>query len=80
MPSLADSICPQIMSRKAKLSGTATFEDNTVAAMGLQEGQYVWTWGSGGNADSLTLNITPEPATLALLAVGATALLRRRRR
>ena len=65
---------------QSQLSGTATFEDNTVAGMGLTEGQYVWTWGSGDNADSLTLNITPEPATMAMLALGATALLRRRRR
>ena len=63
-----------------QLDGTATFENNTVAGMGLQEGQYVWTWGSGGNADSLTLNITPEPTTMAMLAIGATTLLRRRRR
>jgi hypothetical protein len=52
-------------------SGTMTFDDTTISALGMTEGVYVWTWGSGGNADSLTLQIgelptptnTPTPTT-----------------
>jgi len=35
---------------------------------------------TGGNADNAYFEITPEPATLSLLAIGALAMLRRRRK
>lgn len=60
----------------ASLSGTATWENSTISDLGLTEGQYVYTWGSGNNADSLTLNIgaVPEPMTTGLLGVSCGVL------
>jgi hypothetical protein len=54
------------------LAGTATFSGTTLVAMGATPGTYVWTWGSGNTADSLTLLIgasaeVPEPGTLFLV-------------
>lgn len=53
-----------------------TFANASFASLGLTAGSYVWTWGTGGNADSFTLNIgpvagaVPEPATWALMILG----------
>ena len=60
----------------AELYGTATFENSTISGLGLDEGQYVYTWGSGDTADSLTVNIgvVPEPATAGLLGMSCVAL------
>jgi len=56
------------------LSNTMTFDNQTLASIGLTPGTYVWTWGSGPDADSFTLQIgpttttaVPEPGSLALL-------------
>lgn len=51
------------------LSGSSTFANKTIASLGLTEGTYEWTWGSGPTADSLTLNVIPEPSVLALVGV-----------
>ena len=64
-----------------ELSGTATFNNNTIAGMGLTEGTYTYTWGSGASADSITVQVgaIPEPATFAfigLFGVGAIAIRR----
>jgi hypothetical protein len=64
------------------LSDSNLFPDETISYIGLSLGTYVYNWGSGATADSLTINIgtVPEPASLALLGVpAAIALLRRRR-
>jgi MYXO-CTERM domain-containing protein len=68
------------------LSASDTYLNTTIAGLGLTPGSYTYTWGTGGTADSLTLNISgvPEPASLTM-AVTAAALLgglpfRRRRR
>lgn len=61
-------------------SGSSVWENHTLASLGLQTGSYVWTWGEGANADSLTINVIPEPASWVLLAGGAAATILYRRR
>lgn len=63
------------------LSGTATWDSTTLAALGVTTGTYTWTWGSGADADSLTLyagvpapSSAPEPASVLELTLGAAAL------
>jgi hypothetical protein len=62
------------------LSGSATFSGETFASIGMTPGTYVWSWGSGGSADSFTLNIVPEPTTVLLLTTRLAALAWRVRR
>ncbi len=64
------------------LSNSATYQNQSFASLGLDLGTYVYTWGTGENADSLTVNVTtvPEPATTALLVLGGCAVLFRSRR
>ena len=63
-------------------SGSAQFYSQTFASMGLTEGNYVWTWGSGGNTDSLTFQIgaVPEPSSTIMLGIGALGIITCRRR
>jgi hypothetical protein len=54
------------------LSSTSTYDNQTLGALGVIPGIYVWTWGTGANEDSFTLNIVsavPEPATLLLVVL-----------
>lgn len=67
------------------LSSSSEWDNTTIAGLGLTLGNYVWTWGSGENSDSFTLNIgdaristVPEPSSLALLGLGISGLLLRR--
>ena len=69
----------------AVFTSGATWDNTTLAGLGVTDGSYVWTWGSGATADTFTLNIgptsVPEPASLALLSVGVLSLglIRRKR-
>ena len=68
------------------LSDTSTYDNQTLASLEATPGIYVWTWGSGADADSFTLDVVaaavPEPASLTLFGAGfaGLAFLRRRRR
>ena len=71
----------------ANLSETAAYNGATFASLHLTPGTYTWSWGTGANADSFTLQIgplavVPEPASLALLVMGLAGLgmMRRTRR
>jgi hypothetical protein len=58
----------------APLSDSATWDNATIASLGLTPGTYTWTWGSGASADSFTVQIeasTPQPGSMALLGAGA---------
>jgi MYXO-CTERM domain-containing protein len=60
--------------------------NTTIAGLGLTPGTYTYTWGTGGTANSLTINISgvPEPASLTMAATAAALIgglaIRRRRR
>lgn len=67
-----------------EISSTATFANATIAGVGLTPGVYQVSWGSGVNADTLTVNISiadvPEPGSLPLfLGLSAAFLVARRR-
>jgi hypothetical protein len=55
---------------QAPLAGTATWTGKDFGDLGVTPGTYQWTWGTGANADSFTLQIgpVPEPQHLALAA------------
>jgi hypothetical protein len=61
----------------AALSGSATFDGQTFATLGLTPGTYVYTWGSSPALDdSLTVKIAiPEPSTWVMLIIGAGAIM-----
>jgi len=77
-------IVPTGYSSGSLLSASNTYFGMTFASLGITPGTYPWTWGSGPNADSFTLNIVapavPESGSTALsmfIALGALALLGR---
>ncbi len=54
-----------------QLVTSSTYANQTLASLGLTPGNYVFRWGSGGSADSLTVSIVPEPSSSSLLGCGA---------
>jgi hypothetical protein len=60
---------------------SATWSNHTFSNLGITPGTYNYHWGSGVNADTLTLQIgpVPEPASAGVLAIAGIAMLRRRR-
>ena len=66
-----------------RLASTVTFNNATYASLGYPPATYTYAWGTGANADSLTITgAVPAPSTWALPgagAVGAGVALRWRR-
>jgi hypothetical protein len=60
------------------LSDTSTYDNQTFSGLGVTPGTYKWTWGSGADADSFTLQIgpaaVPEPSTWAMMLLGFVGL------
>lgn len=59
------------------IANSAIYAGQSFASMGLTVGTYVFTWGEGEHADSLTVNVSdavPEPSTWALLGLGVLTL------
>jgi hypothetical protein len=50
-------VVPSGYTTGTSLSGSMTFNSQTIAGLGLTEGTYNWTWGSGPNADGITMII-----------------------
>lgn len=71
---------PQGYASGDPLAFSMTFNTKTLESMGIAPGGYTWTWGSGGSADSFTINAVPEPSAALLALVGVAALGPRRRR
>lgn len=66
-------IVPDTYVSGTPFTDTSVYTGATIASLGMTPGTYTWTW--NGGADSLVLNVVPEPGSVALLAAGAMALL-----
>jgi hypothetical protein len=67
---LGDIVVPAGYGSGTSLSGSATFDNTTIAGLGLTPGTYVYTWGVGPSADSLTVNVAPEPSSMVTGLIG----------
>ena len=74
-------ILPDGYTSGSPLSATDTFAGQSFASLGMTPGTYVWTWGSGASADSLTIQVgaVPEPSSLVMLGTAIVAAAYRRR-
>jgi len=63
------------------LLGTATFLNESLATFNLSVGQsFTWTWDTASaGTDSFTINVVPEPTSLAVMLVALAGVARRRR-
>ncbi len=56
------------------IAGSMSF-NGTLASLGLAPGTYTFNWGGGGPGRTVTLNVistpVPEPATMAVMAIGS---------
>jgi hypothetical protein len=63
---------PEDYSSGNLLSDSSTYDNASLASLGLTRGTYVYTWGSGIDADSFTVEISgvPEASTWAMMLLG----------
>lgn len=53
------------------LSDTATYDNTTLAGLGLTPGAHVWMWGAGTGDQTFTIDVVvPEPGELAIFGAG----------
>jgi hypothetical protein len=64
-----DIVVPEGYVSLTPLSGSATWDNTTIAGLGLAPGTYTYTWPS----DTLTVNIVPEPSSLAMTGMAVAA-------
>lgn len=75
-----DLIVPLGYVSGADLNVTNIYSGASIASLGMDVGSYTWSWGADSTADSLTLNVIPEPSSAFLLGLGSLGVLNRRRR
>lgn len=71
---------PASYSSGSPLSGSSTWTGQSLSTLGIDPGVYVWSWGSGSSADTLTLDVIPEPSSALLLGLGTIGFLATNRR
>jgi hypothetical protein len=66
-------IVPSTYGSQSPLSATDTYSGQTFSSLGLTPGTYTWNWGTGKDADFLTVQIgaVPEPTAAVLAVIGA---------
>ena len=76
-PSVGFIFVPMGYASGAPLSDTATYAGQSFATLGLAPGVYLYTFGSGTNADTFTVEVSapvPEPSTWAMMLIGFAGL------
>ena len=57
------------------LSDTATYDAKSLFSLGVRQGRYEWTWGTGANQNfALDIGEVPEPSTWAMMLLGFAGL------
>jgi hypothetical protein len=77
-------LLPPAYASGTPFSEFSVYNDATLASLGLIPGLYVWSWGSGADADTFTIDVVagpgshaspvPEPSTWAIMLLGFAGL------
>ncbi len=70
---------PAAYASGSPLSTSDTFDNTTIAGLGITPGTYIWTWGSGPTADFFEITTAPEPTSVLLVGSALLGLLALRR-